>query len=59
MTTQEYEAELEKEKETLEKQLHEAESKYDTLFKKNTKLLDEKKELRSEANQNDDQIEKL
>ena len=50
MTTQEYEAELEKEKETLEKQLKEAENKFDVLFKKNNKLMDEKKELRSEAN---------
>ena len=37
-----------------EKHVKEAESKLDTLTDKNTRLLDEKKELRTEANQNDD-----
>lgn len=37
-----------------EKHVKEAESKMDTLADKNTRLLDEKKELRTEANQNDD-----
>ena len=39
--------------------MKEAEAKSEAFSRKNTKLAEEKKELRSEANQNDDQIEKL
>lgn len=55
----EYEAELEKDKELLEKQLQQAENKADVATTRVHRLEDDKKQLRKELQQAENQVDKL